>query len=171
MLSSCTTGVAVEEPYQLTWESVDKHNPGGVAPLWLRDGKFGIYYHWGAYSVPAFRKKGFGEWYGKWMNDPESGQNKYHKENYGDPADWPYHNFINGANDKAGNWTKFEPKLKSKGGEWDPDVWAQLMYDAGAKFAGPIAEHHDGYSMWKSECNEWNVYDKAGLAIAAAVYL
>lgn len=165
-MSPVSSSGAEKGPYEATWESVNTFNPGGVAPLWLRDGKFGIYYHWGAFSVPAFREKGFGEWYGKWMNDPTTGQNKYHTEKYGDPAEWPYHFFIDGAKDKAGNWVKFEPKLKSDGGQWDPDEWAQLFYDAGAKFAGPIAEHHDGYSMWDSKVNEWNVGSKIGLDIA-----
>ncbi|MEU8280333.1 alpha-L-fucosidase, partial [Microbispora bryophytorum] len=74
----------------------------------------------------------------------------------GDPSVWPYHNFINGARDKAGNWVQFAPKLKSAGGNFDPNEWAQLFADAGAKFAGPVAEHHDGYSMWNSRVNEWN---------------
>ena len=75
---------------------------------------------------------------------------------YGDPSVWPYHNFINGARDKAGNFVQFAPKLKSAGGNFDPDAWAQLFADAGAKFAGPVAEHHDGFSMWNSSVNEWN---------------
>ena len=69
---------------------------------------------------------------------------------------WPYHNFINGARDRAGNWVQFAPRLRSAGGNFDPDEWAQLFVDAGAKFAGPVAEHHDGYSMWNSSVNEWN---------------
>ena len=165
LVSTLNNSEKKEGPYYPTWESVNKHNPGGSAPDWLRDGKFGVYFHWGAYSVPAFRAKGFGEWYGKWMNDTTTGQNKHHKEKYGDPAVWPYHFFINGAKDKAGNWTKFEPRLKSAGGKFDPDEWAQLFFDAGSRFAGPVAEHHDGYSLWRSKKNEWNTYDKIGLDI------
>ncbi|WP_255421174.1 MULTISPECIES: alpha-L-fucosidase [Micromonospora] len=51
---------------------------------------------------------------------------------------------------------QFAPKLTSAGGKWDPNEWAQLFADAGAKFAGPVAEHHDGFSMWNSSANEWN---------------
>ena len=72
------------------------------------------------------------------------------------PPAWPFHNFINGARDKAGNCVQFAPKLTSAGGNLDPNAWAQLFADAGAKFAGPVAEHHDGYSMWNSSANEWN---------------
>ncbi|HSX96576.1 MAG TPA: alpha-L-fucosidase, partial [Streptomyces sp.] len=74
--------------------------------------------------------------------------------------DWQYHHFIDGADDLAGHHTEFAPKLKSAGGNFDPVEWAQLFVDAGARFAGPVAEHHDGYSMWDSRVNEWNSVDK-----------
>jgi alpha-L-fucosidase len=70
------------------------------------------YFHWGAYSVPAFQATSFGEWYGKNMNTPGTGENKHHIEKYGNPAEWPYHHFINGAKDKAGNWEQFNGKLR-----------------------------------------------------------
>ncbi|MFF0820637.1 alpha-L-fucosidase [Micromonospora haikouensis] len=137
------------QSYTPTWASVDQHPP---AAEWFQDGKFGIYYHWGAFAVPAFGN----EWYPRNMYNNGSYENNHHKSVYGDPSAWPYHNFINGARDKAGNWVQFAPKLKSAGGNWDPNEWAQLFVDAGAKFAGPVAEHHDGYSMWNSRVNEWN---------------
>jgi len=135
--------------YTATWASVDQHPP---APEWFQDAKFGIYYHWGAFSVPAFSS----EWYPRNMYNNGSVENNHHKSVYGDPSVWPYHNFINGARDKAGNWVQFAPKLKSAGGNFDPNDWAQLFADAGAKFAGPVAEHHDGFSMWNSSVNEYN---------------
>jgi alpha-L-fucosidase len=137
------------QSYTAAWSSVDQHPP---APEWFQDAKFGIYYHWGVYSVPAYAS----EWYPRNMYNSGSGENNHHKSVYGDPSVWPYHNFINGAPDKAGNWVQFAPKLKSAGGNWDPTEWAQLFADAGAKFAGPVAEHHDGFSMWNSQVNEWN---------------
>lgn len=81
-------------PYEPTWESVNRHNPGGTAPEWFRDAKFGIYFHWGAYSVPAFRASSFGEWYPKTMNTTGSGENLHHIKTYGDPSAWPYENFL-----------------------------------------------------------------------------
>ncbi|MEU8036519.1 alpha-L-fucosidase [Streptosporangium sp. NPDC049078] len=135
--------------YTPTWESVDQHPP---APEWFQDAKFGIYYHWGVFSVPAFAN----EWYPRNMYFGGSSENNHHRNVYGDPSVWPYHNFINGAPDKAGNWVQFAPKLRSAGGNFDPGEWAQLFVDAGARFAGPVAEHHDGYSMWNSRVNEWN---------------
>ncbi|MEU5262135.1 alpha-L-fucosidase [Amycolatopsis sp. NPDC021455] len=142
---------ATEGPssYTPSWSSVDQHPP---APEWFQDAKFGIYYHWGVFSVPAFGN----EWYPRNMYIGGSNENNHHKAVFGDPSAWPYQNFINGARDKAGNWVQFAPKLKSAGGSFDPNEWAQLFADAGAKFAGPVAEHHDGYSMWNSSANEWN---------------
>jgi len=135
--------------YSASWSSVDQHPP---APEWFQDAKFGIYYHWGVFSVPAFGN----EWYPRNMYIGGSSENNHHISTYGDPSSWPYHNFINGGRDKAGNLVQFAPKLTSAGGKFDPTAWAQLFADAGAKFAGPVAEHHDGYSMWNSSVNEWN---------------
>jgi alpha-L-fucosidase len=136
--------------YTATWASVDQHPP---APEWFKDAKFGIYFHWGVYSVPAFAN----EWYPRNMYNNGSSEYNHHVAAYGDPyTAWPYHNFINGANNKAGVFTQFAPKLKSAGGNFDPVEWVNLFDSAGAKFAGPVAEHHDGFSDWNSTVNEWN---------------
>ncbi|MFC5908424.1 alpha-L-fucosidase [Streptacidiphilus monticola] len=135
--------------YTPSWSSVDQHTP---APEWFQDAKFGIYFHWGAFSVPAYDS----EWYPRNMYISGSNANTHHIATYGDPSVWPYNNFIDGARDKAGNFVQFAPKLVSAGGNFDPDAWAQLFKDAGARFAGPVAEHHDGFSMWDSKVNEWN---------------
>ena len=138
--------------YTAAWASVDKHNP---APEWFKDAKFGIYYHWGVYSVPAFGS----EWYPRNMYNKGGNSAEYQHQlaTYGDPlGNWPYQNFILGANDKNGRFTQFAPQLKSAGGNFDPDDWAALFDSAGAKFAGPVAEHHDGFSDWNSTHNEWN---------------
>lgn len=149
--------------YTNTWESVDCHL---AAPEWFQDCKFGIWTHWGVFSTPAFGN----EWYPRNMynknyntynrkpfyGDP-CGEYQHHISTYGDPfTDWPYHNFIEGAKNKDGKFIQFAPILKSNGGNFDPNEWAQLFIDAGAKIAGPVAEHHDGFSMWNSSCNEWN---------------
>ncbi|MEV0536810.1 alpha-L-fucosidase [Kitasatospora sp. NPDC050463] len=144
-----TRALAAPSSYSPTWASVDQHPP---APEWFQDAKFGIYFHWGAFSVPAYGS----EWYPRNMYIGGSDVNNHHIATYGDPSVWPYNNFLDGARDKAGNWVQFAPKLASQGGKFDPDAWAQLFVDAGAKFAGPVAEHHDGFSMWNSSVNEWN---------------
>ncbi|MBO8131977.1 MAG: alpha-L-fucosidase [Candidatus Marinimicrobia bacterium] len=140
------------QPFSPSFESLEKVNP---VPEWFKDAKFGIYLHWGVYSVPAFAN----EWYPRNMYIEGSAENKHHIEKYGDISKWPYHYFIIGAKDKQGNFVQFAPKLKSKGGNFDPDEWAQLFADAGAKFAGMVAEHHDGFSMWASKVNPWNAKD------------
>ena len=99
------------------------------------------------------------EWYPRNMFNKAGNSSEYqhHMATYGDPyGSWGYENFLKGAYDKAGNFVQFAPKLVSAGGKWDPDAWAQMFLDAGAWFAGPVAEHHDGFSMWDSKVNEWN---------------
>ncbi|MGW0475006.1 alpha-L-fucosidase [Streptomyces coeruleorubidus] len=150
---SARAAEAAPRTYTPDWDSVDQHPP---APEWFQDAKFGIYFHWGAFSVPAFDN----EWYPRAMYQAGSSPNKHHIATYGQPSAWPYHNFIDGAKDLAGNTVKFAPKLKSAGGKFDPDEWVQLFVDAGARFAGPVAEHHDGFSMWESRVNAWNSVDK-----------
>lgn len=143
-----------QERYTASWASVDKHEP---APEWFQDAKFGVYYHWGAFGMAQYGT----EWYPRIMYDRNSGEYRNQTSKYGDPfGDWPYDKFITGANDKSGKFTQFAPKLTSEGGNWDPDAWAQMLVDAGARFAGPVAEHHDGFSMWDSKANEWNSVSK-----------
>ena len=137
------------QSYTASWSSVDQHPP---APQWFQDAKFGIYYHWGVFSVPAFSN----EWYPRNMYNSGSIENQHHIATYGDPSVWPYNFFIDGGRDKAGNFVQFAPKLASQGGNWDPNAWATLFKNSGAKFAGPVAEHHDGFSMWNSASNPWN---------------
>ena len=136
--------------FTASWSSVDQHK----MPEWFQDAKFGIYYHWGAFATAAYGS----EWYPRNMyNRPDSNEYKHHVQVYGDPfGDWPYNKFLTGANDKSGKVAQFAPKLKSDGGAWDPDEWGQLFIDAGARFAGPVGEHHDGFSNWDSKINEWN---------------
>jgi alpha-L-fucosidase len=139
-------------PFKPTLESLEQVNP---VPEWFKDAKFGIYFHWGVYTVPAFAN----EWYPRNMYIKGSPENKHHMETYGDVSQWPYNLFITGDKDKQGKFVQFAPKRKSEGGQFDPDEWAQLFADAGAKFAGPVAEHHDGFSMWASSVNPWNAKD------------
>jgi len=167
--SSAQIDIDSSDTYIPEWESLNTHNPDGGAAEWIMDAKFGIYFHWGAYSVPAFRYHSLGEWYPRFMHVPGHGVNKHHIEKYGNPAEWPYHNFINGAYDKKGNWVKFQPVIARDGGNFDPEAWAELFRAAGARFAGPCAEHHDGYSLWNSEVNEWNSFNKTGLDIVGQI--
>jgi alpha-L-fucosidase len=148
----CTSHLDQKQEFLPSFESLEKVDP---VPEWFKDAKFGIYFHWGVYSVPAYAN----EWYPRAMYIEGSAENKHHIEVYGEPDEWPYNYFITGAKDKQGNFVQFAPELKSEGGNFDPEEWAQLFADAGAKFAGPVAEHHDGFSLWASEVNPWNSKD------------
>jgi alpha-L-fucosidase len=149
-----SSGASAQTRYTASWASVDTHNP---APEWFQDAKFGIYYHWGAFGTPMYGS----EWYPRNMYHSGSGEYDNNVSKYGDPkSDWPYNKFIDGGTAKDGTFVQFAPKLASAGGKWDPEEWADLVVGAGVKFAGPVAEHHDGYSMWDSKVNEWNSVGK-----------
>jgi alpha-L-fucosidase len=105
-------------------------------PEWYRDAKFGIYYHWGIYSVPAFAT----EWYPHWMYRPGRPEYEHHIKTYGPLDKFGYKDFL--------------PQFKAE--KWDPDAWVSLFTEAGAKYMGPVAEHADGFSMWDSKVNRWN---------------
>ncbi len=125
---------ADESPlYEPSWESLAKHE---AAPEWFRDAKFGIYFHWGVYSVPAFGS----EWYPRWMHFEGHPVYEHHLATYGHPSEFGYHDFV--------------PMFKAE--KFNADEWADLFVKAGARFAGPVAEHHDGFSMWDSKATPWN---------------
>jgi alpha-L-fucosidase len=147
-----STPALAQTRYTASWSSIGTHT---APPDWFQDAKFGIYYHWGAFATPMFGT----EWYPRNLFNKAGNSSEYQHpmSTYGDPyGSWGYDKLLTGANDKSGKFTQFAPKLKSDGGTWDPDEWAQLFYDAGARFAGPVAEHHDGFSMWDSKANQWN---------------
>jgi alpha-L-fucosidase len=154
MPTTGTGGVAGPSSYTAAWTSVDQHP---AAPEWFQDAKFGLWTHWGAFCYPAYGS----EWYPRDMYSKGGGVYNHHMSTYGDPyGDFPYDKFLTGGKDKSGNTALFAPKLVADGGKWDPDAWAQLFADAGAKMAGPVAEHHDGFSLWASKVNEWNAAEK-----------
>ena len=154
--SGSATAQTQPTSYTADWSSVDQHPP---AAEWFQDAKLGIWFHWGAHTTPQF----YGEWYPYYMYDKSNGGGVYphHLSTYGDPfSNWPYDKFITGANDKNGNFVQFAPKLVSDGGKWDPEAWAQLFVNAGARIAGVQMEHHDGFALWDSKANEWNSLSK-----------
>lgn len=125
--------------YEPTLKSLSKHEK---VPEWFKDSKLGIYFHWGPYTVPAYG----GEWYPRWMYTYKesgwgSGWKEYHEKTYGKEFD--YHEFF--------------PEFT--GEHFDAEEWAKLFKSAGAKFAGPVAQHHDGFAMWDSDVNPWNAKD------------
>lgn len=120
--------------FKQDWEKLKQE-----VPDWFQDAKFGIYFHWGVYAVPAYNS----EWYSRGMYQPGSKSNKYHVTNYGTPEKFGYKDFI--------------PLFKAE--KFNADEWVDLFVRAGAKFAGPVAEHADGFSMWDSRVNPWNAKD------------
>ena len=125
-----------EKEYKPTWESLTKH----LDPSWFDDAKFGIYFHWGVYSVPAYGN----EWYSRNMYRKDSRENKYHLKKYGPLSQFGYKDFI--------------PMFKAE--KFDADEWAELFKKAGARFAGPVAEHADGFAMWDSRLTRWDCAEK-----------
>ncbi len=120
-------------PFKPDWESLSKHT---AAPQWFRDAKFGIYFHWGVYCVPEYGN----EWYPCHMHKKKDHVHKHHVKTYGPPDKFGYHDFV--------------PMFKAE--KFDAERWVALFEKAGAKYIGPVAEHHDGYSMWDSEITPWN---------------
>lgn len=122
-----------EGPFRPDWESLQQYE----APEWYRDAKFGIFIHWGVYSVPAFGS----EWYPRLMYVKGSPEYKHHIATYGPQDKFGYKDFI--------------PMFKAE--HFDPAAWADLFKRAGAKYVVPVAEHHDGFAMYDSGLSDWTV--------------
>ncbi|MEM8565731.1 MAG: alpha-L-fucosidase [Bacteroidota bacterium] len=120
------------EPY---WESLRRIS----TPQWLRDGKFGIYTHWGLYSVHAYGENT--TWYSHQLYmDEESEARKHFEDTFGSIKNTGYKDLI--------------PKFTAE--HFNADEWVALFKKAGAKFVGPVAEHHDGFAMWDTKYSDWN---------------
>lgn len=130
-----------DETYEPTWESLSKHK----IPEWFRDAKFGIYTHWGPVTVGAEDGPGGVQWYGRSMYMDSSPTFEYHLKKYGDQNKVGYKDMVK----------KFTAE------KFDADLWAELFAEAGAKFAGPVAIHHDNYAMWDSKYTEWDCMDQS----------
>ncbi|MFN0105816.1 MAG: alpha-L-fucosidase [Bryobacteraceae bacterium] len=128
--------------YEPTWESIDKR----PTPAWFTDAKFGIFIHWGVYSVPAYApvipgKLAYAEWYWNAMtqgqsakaNPIQAGTWAYHQKQYG--ADFPYRNFA----------PQFRAEL------FDADHWADVFARSGAKYVALTSKHHEGFALWPSK--------------------
>ncbi|MFZ0758841.1 MAG: alpha-L-fucosidase [Candidatus Sulfotelmatobacter sp.] len=118
-------------PFRPDWESLQKYD----VPDWYRDAKFGIFIHWGVFSVPAFGS----EWYPRDMYIPGTEEFKHHLATYGPQDKFGYKDFI--------------PMFKAE--HFDPAAWARLFKQAGAKYVVPVAEHHDGFAMYDSGLSDW----------------
>ena len=122
-------------PYSNNWHSLSEYE----VPEWYRKAKFGIFIHWGVFSVPAFGN----EWYSRNMYVKDSPEYKHHIDTYGKHTDFGYKDFI--------------PMFKAE--KFDPKEWSELFRASGAKYVVPVAEHHDGFQMYRSEISHWNAYE------------
>jgi alpha-L-fucosidase len=111
-------------PFQPTWESLKAHYR---VPQWFVEAKFGLFMHWGPYSVAAHHN----EWYEKHM--------------YGNFIDWHRQNF--GPHDKFG-YKDLIPQFTAA--RFDSDAWALLFKKSGARYVIPTAQHHDNFALWES---------------------
>jgi alpha-L-fucosidase len=124
-------GEANAGPFKPSWDSLQ----GYRIPEWYQDAKFGIFIHWGVYSIPAFDS----EWYPRNMYLQGNKDFKHHIATYGPQTQFGYKDFI--------------PKFTAS--NFDPKAWADLFRRSGAKFVVPVAEHHDGFAMYDSDLSDW----------------
>jgi len=125
--------------YENNWDSLNKRK----VPTWFEDAKFGIFIHWGLYSVPAYTAKGqYAEWYMRQIEDKSSQAYAFHKRVYGEDA--KYEDFVKG----------FTAEL------FDAKRWASLFQKSGAKYINLVSKHHDGFCLYKSDYAwNWNSVD------------
>ena len=117
------------QTYQPTWESLDKR----PVPNWFQDAKFGIFIHWGVYSVPGWTTKGnYAEWYQQGLQTNDTARQSFHKKKFGDLT---YYQLAD----------QFKAEL------FNPDDWAKLIEQSGAKYIVLTSKHHDGFALWPSK--------------------
>lgn len=132
-----------EDAPAYSWQHIEANYQ---VPSWYEDAKFGIFIHWGPYSVPGLAPgKAYAEWYPHNIyraNTKRSSKwRQYHQQTYG--SDFGYKDFI--------------PQFKAE--HWDPQDWAELFKQAGARYVIPVGEHHDGFAMWDSALTRWDAKD------------
>ena len=119
-------------PFKPTWKSIEENYK---IPEWFVDGKFGIFIHYGVYTVAAHAS----EWYPRHMYS-NAGVQKWHEEHFGKVDSIGYKDLV--------------PLLKME--KFKADEWAELFKKSGAKYVVPTAEHHDGFAMYDSKLTRWN---------------
>jgi alpha-L-fucosidase len=121
-----------QAPYAPTWASLDQR----PVPAWFTDAKFGIFIHWGVYSVPAYRPvsprpyETYAEWYGADVYGNAALRQSFHNKNYGPTF----------------TYRDFGPLFRAE--LFEPARWADLFAQSGARYVVLTAKHHDGYSLW-----------------------
>jgi alpha-L-fucosidase len=130
---------AADQKYEANWKSLDSR----PVPAWFDDAKFGIFIHWGVYSVPAWGPKGtYAEWYWDALQNTNGETWKFHVRNYG--PNFKYQDFA----------PRFTAEL------FDPGQWADLFARSGARYVVLTSKHHEGFCLWPStESWNWNSVD------------
>ena len=124
--------VIEQGPYKPDWISLSDFE----TPKWLKNGKFGIFIHWGLFSVPAFNN----EWYSRNMYIQDMEEWEHHRKTFGPHTEFGYKDFI--------------PMFTAP--KFDAKEWVRLFKEAGAQYIVPVAEHHDGFQMYDTEISGWN---------------
>ena len=120
VLSLMVPGCARPKAYTAEWKSL-KNYP---VPEWYDNAKFGIMIHWGPYSVAGWNPEptGYAEWYPRSLYHAPKIQ-QYHEKTFGPLSEVGYKDLI--------------PMFKAE--KWDPQVWADLFANAGARYVVPGA--------------------------------
>ena len=135
-------------PFQATLESLAAHR----VPEWYADAKFGIFIHWGLFSIPGFAARSgsisdafrrnydiavaetpYTEWYWNAIKVRESESAAHHRAVWNNA---PYEDFR-------------APFLKGLE-QWNPGAWADLFAASGARYVVLVTKHHDGFCLWPS---------------------
>ncbi|KAG8795751.1 hypothetical protein FRC12_010192 [Ceratobasidium sp. 428] len=129
---SYSGAVGQGDAWEATRESLEKHE----TPRWWNNAKFGIFIHWGVFSVPGWVPKGYyEEWYNWWLHNPAQPSNilwNHHRRTYGEGK--LYDDFI--------------PEFN--GAKFDAAEWIDLFATAGAKYFVLVTKHHDGFSIFNT---------------------
>ena len=134
-------GVVSAQTYQPTWESLDKR----PTPAWFQDAKFGVFIHWGVYSVPAYApvlpgKLAYAEWYWHALTNGRG-----EKATPIQSGTWDHHRRQHGADFDSKD---FAPQFRAE--LFDPDHWAEVFRRSGARYVVPTSKHHEGFALWPS---------------------
>lgn len=138
------------QPYQPSWESIDSR----PVPAWFSEAKFGIFIHWGVYSVPSWAPANdpigvyakYAEWY--W----------YRSVTEGGPENGLFRAFHDSMYGSAFRYQDFAPLFKAE--LFDPDQWAGIIARSGARYVVLTSKHHEGFCLWPSAQSwNWNAVD------------
>ena len=140
----CRTFKGSAEYQKYNFEPTSESLKNYQVPQWYEGAKFGIYFHWAPFSVPAYKT----EWYPHWMYSPERIQKRK------DMQDIPQHHVETWGPLDTFGYKDFMPMLRAE--RWNPEEWVALFKEAGAKYVVSAAVHHDGFAMWDSQHIPYN---------------